>query len=76
MSIPSFGIPRVDSSTKKPEKELTQYVRHEFRDSNPLWIYSRANGSARTNAVNILKPVPRLLAPVGRIARAVSSLLF
>jgi hypothetical protein len=76
LSIPGFTIPRVDMSRKKSGNELAQYVRHEFRDSNPLWICSPTSGSARANPVNIVKPVPRLLAPVSRIARAVSSLLF
>lgn len=76
MSIPSFTIPRVDVSSKKSRKELAKYVRHEFRDSNSLWIYSQTSDLARANPVNMVKPLPRLLAPVGRIARAVSSLLF
>jgi hypothetical protein len=76
LSVPSFTIPRVDVSTKKPGKELAKYVRHEFRDSNPVWIYSQTSGLARANSVITIKPVSRLLAPVGRIARAVSSFLF
>jgi hypothetical protein len=74
--MPSFTITRVDLTTKKSGKELAQYARHEFRDSNSLWMYSQADGSVSSNPVNTMKPVPRLLAPVNRIARAVASLLF
>jgi len=76
LSVPSFTIPRVDMSTKRPGKELAKYVRHEFRDSNPRWVYSQTSESARANPVNTLRLAPRFLAPVSRIARAVSSLLF
>lgn len=76
MSIPSFTIPRVDVSASRSGKELARYVRHEFRDGNPRWVRSRTDGLAVANRVNMMNPIPRLLAPVGRIARAVSSLLF
>lgn len=76
MSVPSFTIPRVDISTKKPRKGLARYVRHEFQDGNPLWVYSQTTGSATASPVNMIKPVPRFLAPISRIVRAVSSFLF
>ncbi len=76
MSIPGFTIPRVDQTVRNSGEELARYARHEFRDGNSLWIYSQAGQSVSSKQVNMMKPVPRLLAPVSRIARAVSSLFF
>jgi hypothetical protein len=76
MNIPPYSIPRVDLVTNKSEKELVQYTRHEFRDRNNLWMCSQTGGSSETNPVNTMEPAFRLLAPVSRIARAVSSLFF
>jgi hypothetical protein len=76
LMTPGYSIPRVDTHTGNPGKELALYVRHEFRDGNPLWIYSQTGGLAKATSVNMLKRVPKLLAPVSRIGRAVFSLLF
>lgn len=76
MSIPGFTIPRVDTSLKGSGNEVARYARDEFGDRNPLWVYSQTNVSTRASPANTLRPMPRLLAPFGRIARAVSSLFF